>query len=135
MSISGYGPLASPSVLSFGTKVIEDSLKITLCNQDGVLEPVEAGRRMEMNYQCLNYRKGMVEVLERRPSGMGKCQVLVLHGAEDEAVRISSPCFRFPTDRNFYFHLDIFFSNSILSRTKTIRHHRKLSEKQTVNYK
>lgn len=134
MSTSGYGPLASSSTLSFGTKVIEDSLKITLCNQEGVLEPVEAGRRMEMNYKCLNYRRGLVELLERRPSGMGKCQVLVLHGAEDEAVgTFLFFCYFLLTEPS---HLNRFsLPHSTHCRTKTIRHLTELLEKRTVNCK
>lgn len=78
-----------PAARLFGQKVIEDSLVLTLISGKGMeLEGhgKEAGEGMIENFRCLNFRDGLVEELSERPSLLGSCQVLVIHGTLDKAV-------------------------------------------------
>ncbi|SGY66270.1 BQ5605_C004g02673 [Microbotryum silenes-dioicae] len=76
-----------------GTKVIADALKATLVNDDGILEGKQAGETMKMNYRCLNHRRGLIGRLASRPSPLGKTNVLVVHGTDDNA---------YPFERNYH---------------------------------
>lgn len=73
-----------------GIKVISDSLKLCLANDEGVLEGKRTGKSMKLNYHILNYRKGLIPELAVRPSPLGDIQVLVVHGTEDAAVSIDA---------------------------------------------
>lgn len=93
MSAAGYtdstkAPFASAR--EHGTKVIADSLKLCLANDDGILEGKKAGETMKLNYHILNYRKGLIPELAVRPSPLGDIQVLVVHGTDDAAVSLAT---------------------------------------------
>ncbi|KAK4050559.1 hypothetical protein OIO90_005026 [Microbotryomycetes sp. JL221] len=77
----------------YGTKVISDSLKLTLANDEGVLDGTRAGETMKLNYRILCHRKGLIAELASRPSPLGKIQVLVVHGTHDNA---------YPFDRKYH---------------------------------
>lgn len=92
MAAAGYTdntqePFASAR--AHGTRVIADSLKLCLANEDGILEGKKAGDSMKLNYGILNYRKGLIPELAVRPSPLGDIQVLVVHGTDDLAVSLS----------------------------------------------
>lgn len=86
MASAGYGTTSSESVKAHGIKVIADSLKLCLSNDEGVLEGKRAGESMKTNYGILNYRKALIAELAVRPTPLGGVQVLVVHGTEDAAV-------------------------------------------------
>ncbi|ORY61182.1 Alpha/Beta hydrolase protein [Leucosporidium creatinivorum] len=88
MAAAGYTdsteePFASAR--EHGIKVIADSLKLCLANEDGILEGKKAGESMKLNYGILNHRKGLIPELAVRPSPLGDIQVLVVHGTDDAA--------------------------------------------------
>ena len=74
-----------------GIKVIADSLKLCLANDEGVLEGKQTGESMKTNYHILNYRKGLIPELAVRPSPLKDIQVLVVHGTDDAAVSVLKP--------------------------------------------
>lgn len=87
MAQSGYTS-SFPDASAFGETVIRDAITLTLSDEDG--EPMDAkkaGETMEMNYRCLNGRKGLVEKLQGGRA-LGERQVLVIHGTEDNAVSL-----------------------------------------------
>ncbi|KAM0787977.1 hypothetical protein ACM66B_006179 [Microbotryomycetes sp. NB124-2] len=88
MALSGYTDSDEAQVAAarkYGTKVISDSLKLTLANDAGDLEGARAGETMKRNYRTLCLRKGLIPELACRPSRLGKIQVLVVHGTQDNA--------------------------------------------------
>lgn len=86
MANDGYTTLASNAVArEWGQKVIVRSLKKTLANNDGILEPHFVGSTMVTNYACLNNRPTLIPRLSARPSPI-RCSVLVIHGDLDKAV-------------------------------------------------
>lgn len=91
MAAAGYTDSSEEpfaSARAYGTKVIADSLKLCLANEDGILEGKKAGESMKLNYGVLNYRKGLIPELAVRPSPLGDIQVLVVHGTDDAAVSL-----------------------------------------------
>lgn len=113
MAAAGYTesteePFASAR--AHGTKVINDSLTLTLGLEDGKV----AGDAMVTNYRCLNHRIGLIEKLSVRPSLLGDVQVLVVHGTDDAAVsspgldgfadadRRRSPALQYPFERKYH---------------------------------
>ncbi|KAK4052085.1 hypothetical protein OIV83_002379 [Microbotryomycetes sp. JL201] len=96
MALAGYTDSEDATVVAarkYGTKVISDSLKLTLANDAGVLDGTRAGETMKLNYRILCLRKGLIPELACRPSRLGKIQVLVVHGTQDNA---------YPFDRKYH---------------------------------
>lgn len=74
------------SAREYGRKIIADSLKMSLCNANGVLEGRHAGETMKLNTRILGHRKGLIPELAVRPSPIGDIRALVIHGTDDNAV-------------------------------------------------
>lgn len=91
----GYGLSSSPRSIrcrEFGTQVIMQSLRETLAvdtPQGPVLDPTTAGRTMVTNFHCLTSRQSLIGELMHRPSKLGACQVLIVHGTADLAYCVS----------------------------------------------